>query len=77
MQKAISATYMCRLVDLEYTGSLPASSERFPLATQFNTPQNRVSFGEFEYDCGSREFKRDGQTVRLEPQPAKVLSVVR
>jgi Tol biopolymer transport system component/DNA-binding winged helix-turn-helix (wHTH) protein len=46
------------------------------LATQLNTPQTRVSFGEFELDCGTRELKKNGQTVRLEPQPAKVLSVL-
>jgi DNA-binding winged helix-turn-helix (wHTH) protein len=46
------------------------------LATQLNTPQDRVRFGEFEFDCGTRELKRVGQALRLEPQPAKVLSVL-
>jgi TolB-like protein/DNA-binding winged helix-turn-helix (wHTH) protein/Tfp pilus assembly protein PilF len=46
------------------------------VATQLNTPQDRVRFGEFEFDCGTRELKKNGQTVRLEPQPAKVLSVL-
>jgi Tol biopolymer transport system component/DNA-binding winged helix-turn-helix (wHTH) protein len=46
------------------------------LVTQLNTPLDRVRFGEFEFDCGTRELKKVGQALRLEPQPAKVLSVL-
>ncbi|WP_109488589.1 winged helix-turn-helix domain-containing tetratricopeptide repeat protein [Occallatibacter savannae] len=46
------------------------------MATELNTPQNRVRFGEFEFDCITRELKKSGRVMRLEPQPAKVLSVL-
>jgi TolB-like protein/DNA-binding winged helix-turn-helix (wHTH) protein/Tfp pilus assembly protein PilF len=46
------------------------------VATRSNTPQDRVSFKEFDFDCSTRELKKNGQTVRLEPQPAKVLAVL-
>jgi TolB-like protein/DNA-binding winged helix-turn-helix (wHTH) protein/Tfp pilus assembly protein PilF len=46
------------------------------LATQLNAPQGRVSFAEFEFDCGTRELKKHGHTLRLEPQPARVLAVL-
>ncbi len=46
------------------------------MATQSNTPQDRVSFKEFDFDCSTRELKKGGQKVRLEPQPAKVLTVL-
>jgi Tol biopolymer transport system component/DNA-binding winged helix-turn-helix (wHTH) protein len=46
------------------------------LAIHLNTLQDRVRFGEFEFDCGTRELKRVGQALRLEPQPAKVLLVL-
>src|SRR3954447_24313549 len=74
--RGANAKRMCKLLKLGYTGALPASYARFPLATQLNTTHERVSFGEFEFDCGTRELKKDGTTLRLEPQPAKVLSVL-
>jgi TolB-like protein/DNA-binding winged helix-turn-helix (wHTH) protein/tetratricopeptide (TPR) repeat protein len=46
------------------------------LATQEKSPQDRVLFAEFEFDCSTRELKKHGQTLRLEPQPAKVLGVL-
>jgi TolB-like protein/DNA-binding winged helix-turn-helix (wHTH) protein/tetratricopeptide (TPR) repeat protein len=46
------------------------------LATQEKSPQNRVIFAEFEFNCGTRELRKHGQTLRLEPQPAKVLGVL-
>jgi TolB-like protein/DNA-binding winged helix-turn-helix (wHTH) protein/TPR repeat protein len=47
-----------------------------PLATHLKSPEDRVRFSEFEFDCGTRELKKNGQTLRLEPQPAKVLAVL-
>jgi TolB-like protein/DNA-binding winged helix-turn-helix (wHTH) protein len=44
------------------------------VAIQLNTPRNRVRFAEFEFDCTTRELKKSGHVVPLEPQPAKVLS---
>ena len=46
------------------------------MATQEKLPQDRVLFAEFEFDCSTRELKKDGQALRLEPQPAKVLGVL-
>ncbi len=33
----------------------------------------RLSFGEFTLDCRSRELRRNGRRIRLQPQPAKLL----
>jgi len=46
------------------------------LATHLKSPEDRISFSEFEFDCGTRELRKNGQTLRIEPQPAKVLSVL-
>jgi TolB-like protein/DNA-binding winged helix-turn-helix (wHTH) protein/Tfp pilus assembly protein PilF len=46
------------------------------LATHIKSPEDRVSFSEFEFDCGTRELKKNGQTLRLEPQPAKILAIL-
>jgi TolB-like protein/DNA-binding winged helix-turn-helix (wHTH) protein/Flp pilus assembly protein TadD len=46
------------------------------LATQFHTPQGAVRFGNFEFDDRTRELTENGRTLRLEPQPAKLLSVL-
>lgn len=45
------------------------------MATQ---PQcrERVVFGDYELDCLTGELQRNGKTVRLQPQPAKVLSIL-
>jgi TolB-like protein/DNA-binding winged helix-turn-helix (wHTH) protein len=37
---------------------------------------DRVRFGVFEFDCRTGELKCHGQVLRLEPQPAKVLTVL-
>jgi DNA-binding winged helix-turn-helix (wHTH) protein len=37
---------------------------------------DRVRFGVFEFDCRSGELRSHGQLLRLEPQPAKVLTVL-
>jgi DNA-binding winged helix-turn-helix (wHTH) protein len=35
-----------------------------------------VHFGAFELDCRNGELRRDGVSLKLQPQPAKVLSVL-
>jgi TolB-like protein/DNA-binding winged helix-turn-helix (wHTH) protein/tetratricopeptide (TPR) repeat protein len=37
---------------------------------------DRVRFGAFEFDCRTGELKSQGQLLRLEPQPAKILAVL-
>jgi TolB-like protein/DNA-binding winged helix-turn-helix (wHTH) protein/Tfp pilus assembly protein PilF len=37
---------------------------------------DRVRFGGFEFDCRTGELRSHGQLLRLEPQPAKVLTVL-
>jgi TolB-like protein/DNA-binding winged helix-turn-helix (wHTH) protein len=37
---------------------------------------DRVRFGVFEFDCRTGELRSHGQLLRLEPQPAKVLTVL-
>jgi TolB-like protein/DNA-binding winged helix-turn-helix (wHTH) protein/Tfp pilus assembly protein PilF len=36
----------------------------------------RVLFGNFEFDCRTGDLRRDGASLKLEPQPAKVLGVL-
>jgi TolB-like protein/DNA-binding winged helix-turn-helix (wHTH) protein/Tfp pilus assembly protein PilF len=36
----------------------------------------RVLFGNFEFDCRTGDLRRDGNSLKLEPQPAKVLAVL-
>lgn len=36
----------------------------------------RVRFAEFVFDCRSGDLRRDGTSVKLQPQPAKVLAVL-
>ncbi len=36
-------------------------------------PRDRVRFGDFEFDPKSGELIRAGSTIRLQPQPLKVL----
>ena len=50
--------------------------EVFPLGTHLKFPEDRVSFSEFEFVFATRELRKNGQTLRLEPQPAKVFSVL-
>lgn len=38
--------------------------------------RERVIFGEYELDCRTSELRRNGTVVRLQPQPAKVLSIL-
>jgi TolB-like protein/DNA-binding winged helix-turn-helix (wHTH) protein/Tfp pilus assembly protein PilF len=35
-----------------------------------------VRFADFEFDCHSGELRRDGTSLKLQPQPAKVLAVL-
>ena len=44
------------------------------MATHLKSPEDRISFSEFQFDCGTRELRKNGQTLRIEP--AKVLSVL-
>jgi DNA-binding winged helix-turn-helix (wHTH) protein len=36
----------------------------------------RVRFGIFEFDVESGELRKAGKTVRLQPQPSKVLAIL-
>jgi DNA-binding winged helix-turn-helix (wHTH) protein/TolB-like protein len=36
----------------------------------------RINFGEFEFDAASGELRRGAESVRLEPQPARVLALL-
>jgi len=45
------------------------------LATQANS-RERVNFGEYELDCRTGELRRNGSTVKLQPQPARVLAIL-
>ena len=36
----------------------------------------RVRFGVFEFDADTSELRRDGVSVRLQPQPARVLALL-
>jgi TolB-like protein/DNA-binding winged helix-turn-helix (wHTH) protein/Flp pilus assembly protein TadD len=38
--------------------------------------RERVLFGDYELDCRTGELQRNGTTLRLQPQPAKVLSIL-
>ena len=39
-------------------------------------PRERVVFGDHELDCRTGELRRDGISLKLQPQPAKVLSIL-
>ena len=39
-------------------------------------PHQVVSFGEFELDLRTGELRRDGSVLKLQPQPAKVLTIL-
>jgi len=45
------------------------------LATQ-PRPRERVVFGDYELDCRTGELRRNGDTLKPQPQPAKVLSIL-
>jgi TolB-like protein/DNA-binding winged helix-turn-helix (wHTH) protein/lipoprotein NlpI len=38
--------------------------------------RERVLFGDYELDCRTGELRRNGDTLKLQPQPAKVLSIL-
>lgn len=38
--------------------------------------RGRVRFGAFELDCSNGDLRRDGTSLKLQPQPAKVLAVL-
>ena len=38
--------------------------------------RERVLFGDHELDCRTGELRRGGTTLKLQPQPAKVLSIL-
>ena len=39
-------------------------------------PQERVAFGDHELDCRTGELRRGGISLKLQPQPTKVLSIL-
>jgi len=39
-------------------------------------PAGVVHFGDFDFDCASGDLRRHGVSLRLQPQPAKILSVL-
>lgn len=45
------------------------------MATQANS-RERVTFGQYELDCRTGELLRKGVAVKLQPQPARVLSIL-
>src|SRR5438876_11339710 len=38
--------------------------------------REQVSFGEYELDCRTGELRRNGTTLKLQPQPTKVLAIL-
>ena len=36
----------------------------------------QVRFADFEFDCHSGDLRRDGTSLKLQPQPTKVLAVL-
>ncbi len=38
--------------------------------------RERVVFGDYQLDCRTGELRRNGDTLKLQPQPAKVLSIL-
>jgi DNA-binding winged helix-turn-helix (wHTH) protein len=48
---------------------------RASVATQVQF-QERLSFGDYELDCRTGELRRNGSTLKLQPQPAKVLAIL-
>ena len=45
------------------------------MATESKSP-GRVRFADFEFDCHSGDLRRDGTSLKLQPQPTKVLAVL-
>jgi TolB-like protein/DNA-binding winged helix-turn-helix (wHTH) protein/Tfp pilus assembly protein PilF len=45
------------------------------LARPSKSPE-RVRFGSFELDCRTGDLRRDGSPLKLQPQPAKILSIL-
>lgn len=45
------------------------------LATE-TQPRESLNFGEYELDCRTGELRKNGAAVKLQPQPAKVLSIL-
>src|SRR5437660_3661973 len=45
------------------------------LAIESNSSR-QVRFADFEFDCHSGDLRRDGTSLKLQPQPAKVLAVL-
>ena len=39
-------------------------------------PRERVAFGDHELDCRTGELRRGGISLKLQPQPTKVLSIL-
>jgi TolB-like protein/DNA-binding winged helix-turn-helix (wHTH) protein len=57
---------------------LPVISKFVPecsLSTEAK-PRDPVIFGDYELDCRTGELRRNGSTLKLQPQPAKVLSIL-
>src|SRR5438270_12979651 len=56
----------------------PVTSKFVPecsLSTEAKSRQP-VIFGDYELDCRTGELRRNGNTLKLQPQPAKVLSIL-
>ena len=45
------------------------------MATQVQS-HDHLSFGDYELDCRTGELRRNGATLRLQPQPTKVLTIL-
>src|SRR3954453_23290090 len=49
--------------------------EVFLLALQYNDSE-RVRFAGFEFDCRTGDLRRDGTSLKLQPQPDKLLGIL-
>src|SRR5438270_5522502 len=61
-----------------YNGAPPPVFNFWPecrLATEAKS-RDRVVFDDYELDCRIGELRRNGNSVKLQPQPAKVLSIL-
>src|SRR5467141_338843 len=72
-------TRTCVKVWTDISGIIPARMFRPRLGRRMATPSGsstRVRFGSFQLDLSTGELRRDGTSLKLQPQPAKVLVVL-
>jgi TolB-like protein/DNA-binding winged helix-turn-helix (wHTH) protein/Tfp pilus assembly protein PilF len=57
----------------------PPDVSTFQVESRLSTVVNsreRVLFGDYEFDCRTGELRRNGSTIKIPPQPSKVLSIL-